>query len=108
RAAAELTPDPDSPPAWRRRVIWLERLDAVGEFDQVRRLSDKWALHAPVELRGRVTALRAECEANLETASSLWAGAFADLAGSDPARAARAAIKWAVRSFMAGGQVQAA
>ena len=59
RSAAELTPDPDSPDAWRRRIYWLERLDAAGEFDQVRRLGEKWAVDVPVSLRGRLTAVRA-------------------------------------------------
>ena len=36
RSAAGLTPDPDG---WRRRILWLERLYAAGEFDQVRRLA---------------------------------------------------------------------
>ena len=47
QAAAELTPDPDSLPAWRRRISWLERLDAAAEFEQVRRLGEKWAPHVP-------------------------------------------------------------
>jgi hypothetical protein len=39
RMAAELTPDPHSAQAWRRRIFWLERLNVAGEFDQVRRPS---------------------------------------------------------------------
>ena len=60
RSAAELTPDPDSPDGWRRRIVWLERLDAAGEFDQVRRLGEKWALDVPLSWRGRLTAVRAD------------------------------------------------
>jgi hypothetical protein len=38
--AAELTPDPDSLQAWERRVSWLERLEAAGEFEQARSLGE--------------------------------------------------------------------
>ena len=43
RMAVQLTPDPDSLNAWRRRISWVERLYAAGEFDQVRHLGEKWA-----------------------------------------------------------------
>ena len=88
RMAAGLTPDPDGPDAWRRRIIWLERLDAAGEFDQVRRLGEKWAPHVPVVLRGQLTAVRAGVETDLEARCALLAEAFEDLAGRDPGRAA--------------------
>ena len=61
QTAADLTPDPDGPDGWRRRIVWLERLDAAGEFDQVRRLGEKWAPDVPVSWRGQLTAVRAEC-----------------------------------------------
>ena len=89
RSAAELTPDPDSPDAWRRRILWLERLDAAGEFDQVRRLGEKWAVDVPVSLRGQLTAVRANVETDVESACRLYTEAFEDLAGRDPARAVR-------------------
>jgi DNA-binding CsgD family transcriptional regulator len=92
RSAAELTRDPASPDGWRRRIYWLERLDAAGEFDQVRRLGEKWALDVPLSWRGRLTAVRARAEADAESACRLWAKAFEDLAGRDPARAARVGI----------------
>ena len=81
RSAAELTPDPDGPEAWRRRIYWLERLDAAGEFDQVRRLGEKWVLGVPVSLRGRLAAVRANVETDAESAYGLLAEAFEDLAG---------------------------
>src|SRR5215470_5218909 len=81
RSAAELTPDPDGPDAWRRRIYWLERLDAAGEFDQVRRLGEKWVLGVPVSLRGRLAAVRANVETDAESAYGLLAEAFEDLAG---------------------------
>jgi DNA-binding CsgD family transcriptional regulator len=89
-SAADLTPDPDGPDAWQRRIYWLERLDAAGEFDQVRRLGEKWAVDVPVSLRGRLTAVRAGVEADAESSCRLYCEAFEDLAGRDPARAARA------------------
>ena len=70
--------------------MWLERLDAAGEFDQVRRLGEKWALDVPVSWRGRLTAVRADVEADAEFACRLYTEAFEDLAGRDPARAVRA------------------
>jgi DNA-binding CsgD family transcriptional regulator len=91
QAAAELTPDPDSLPAWRRRISWLERLVAAAEFEQVRGLGEKWAPHVPISLRGRLSAARADVEkTDLEAACGLYGDAFTDLAGRDPARAARA------------------
>jgi DNA-binding CsgD family transcriptional regulator len=89
-SAADLTPDPGSPEGWRRRIYWLERLDAAGEFDQVRRLGEKWAVDVPVSLRGRLTAVRAGVEADAESSGRLYSEAFEDLAGRDLARAARA------------------
>ncbi len=86
--AAQLSPDPDSPHAWRRRMSWLERLYAVGEYEQVRRLSEKWVLDVPQSQRGRLTALRAHVEDDFETMCVLLADAFDDFAGRDPARAA--------------------
>ena len=88
QAAAELSPDPESLPAWQRRISWLERLVAAGEFEQVRRLGEKWAVGVPAALRGRLTALRASVETDLEAACGLFAEAFTELAGRDPARAA--------------------
>jgi hypothetical protein len=38
--------------------VWLERLNTAGEFDQVRRLGEKWALDVPPSWRGRLTAVR--------------------------------------------------
>jgi len=90
RSAADLTPDPDGPDVWRRRIYWLERLDAASEFDQVRRLGEKWAVGVPVSLRGRLAAVRANVKTDAESAYSLLAEAFEDLAGPDPARAVRA------------------
>jgi DNA-binding CsgD family transcriptional regulator len=89
RAAAGLTPDPDSHQAWYRRVVWLDRLATAGEYEQVRRLGEKWAVQVPAPLRGQLTALRAFVEADLEVACALHAEAFRDLAGRDPARAAQ-------------------
>ncbi len=94
-AAARLTPDPDSLRAWQRRIMWLELLDAASEFDQVRRLGEKWAPHVPVALRGQLTAVRAAVEDDTEAACGLFAEAFADLAGSDPARAAQVGTRMA-------------
>ena len=94
-AAADLTPAPDSLPAWRRRVSWLERLVAAAEFEQVRQLGEKWAPHIPVSLRGRLAAVRADVEkTDLETACRFYSQAFADLAGRDPAQAAQAGARW--------------
>ncbi len=94
-AAAELTPDPDSLPAWQRRISWLEQLVAAAEFEQVRQLGEKWAPHVPVSLRGRLTVVRADVEkTDIETACRLYGEAFADLAGRDPARAAQAGTRW--------------
>jgi DNA-binding CsgD family transcriptional regulator len=87
-AAAELTPDPDSLAAWRRRIMWLERLEAIGEFDQVRQQGEKWAPQVPLPARGQLTAVRATVEPDFEAAQVLWAEAFADLADRDPVRAA--------------------
>ena len=89
KEAAALTPDPGSPDGWRRRIVWLERLYAAGEFDQVRRLGQKWALDVPVSLRGRLTAVRADVEGDVGSACRLYTEAFEDLAGRDPARAVR-------------------
>jgi hypothetical protein len=88
--AVELTPDPDSLQAWERRIFWLERLEAAGEFEQVRALGEKWALGVPVVLRGWLTAVRASVETDVEAICRLCAEAFEDLAGRDPARAAAA------------------
>jgi DNA-binding CsgD family transcriptional regulator len=94
QAAAELTPGPDSLPAWRRRIRWLERLLDAGEYEQARRLSEKWAVHVPPLLRGRLTAVRANVETDIEAACRFYSEAFADLAGRDPARAAEAGTRW--------------
>lgn len=88
RMAAELTPAPDSPQGWRRRVAWPEKLHAAGEYEQVRRLGEQWVLDVPVSLRGRLTEVRAHVEADVEGMCGLLADAFEDLAGRDPARAA--------------------
>jgi DNA-binding CsgD family transcriptional regulator/tetratricopeptide (TPR) repeat protein len=90
QVAADLTPDPDSLPAWRRRISWLERLVTAGEYEQARQLSEKWAPHVPPTLRGRLTVVRAGVEIDIEAACGLYAEAFAHLAGRDPARAADA------------------
>jgi DNA-binding CsgD family transcriptional regulator len=93
--AVELTPDADSLPAWRRRISWLERLAAAAEFEQARQLSEKWAVHVPPSLRGRLTVVRADVEkTDIEAASRFYGEAFADLAGRDPARAAQAGARW--------------
>ena len=95
QAAAELTPDPDSLPAWRRRISWLERLVAAAEFEQARQLGEKWAAHVPPSLRGRLTVVRADVEkTDIEAACRFYGEAFADLAGRDPARAAQAGARW--------------
>jgi hypothetical protein len=88
-AAAQLTPDPDSQQAWQRRIRWLERLEAAAEFDQVQQLGEKWARSAPAALRGRLTAVRARVVHNTEAGWVLGAEAFEDLAGNDPAGAAK-------------------
>ena len=88
--AAELTPNQDSPQGWRRRISWLERLEAAGEFEQVRQLSEKWAMTVPASARGWLTAVRASVGTNNEAICRLCAEAFEDLAGRDPARAAAA------------------
>jgi hypothetical protein len=85
RVAARLIPDPDGISAWRRRIIWLERLAPASEFDQERRLGEKWAPLVPAALRGRLAAARAGVETDVEAA---FADAFQNLAGKDPARAA--------------------
>ncbi len=108
KAAAGLTPDPDGPAAWQRRLLWLEQLNAASEFEQVRRLGEKWALDVPVSLRGQLTALRAEVEPDLETSCGLLAEAFDELAGRDPARAARVGIHLGSNRFQLLGQVDAA
>jgi len=100
QAAAELTPDPDSLPAWRRRISWLEWLDAAGEYEQARRLSEKWAMHIPIPLRGRFTAVRAHVEADITVACGLYAEAFTELAGHDPARAAEAGTEMCFSLFL--------
>jgi DNA-binding CsgD family transcriptional regulator len=92
KEAAALTPESDGLDGWRRRIYWLERLDAASEYDQVRRLGEKWAVDVPRTWRGRLAAVRAKAEADAESACRLWAEAFEDLAGRDPARAARVGI----------------
>ncbi len=68
---------------------------AAAEFEQVRQLGEKWAVHVPAALRGRLAAVRADVEkADLETACRLYGEAFAELAGRDPARAAQAGARW--------------
>jgi DNA-binding CsgD family transcriptional regulator len=95
QAAAELTPDPDSLLAWRRRVSWLEWLVAASEYEQGRQLSEKWAMRVPPPLRGRLTVIRADVDkTDIEAASRFYGEAFADLAGRDPARAAQAGARW--------------
>ena len=42
----------------------------LGEFDQVRRLGEKWAVDVPASLRGQLTAMRAEVEADVEAAAA--------------------------------------
>jgi DNA-binding CsgD family transcriptional regulator len=108
RSAAELTPDPDSPDAWRRRIMWLERLDVAGEFDQVRRLGEKWALDVPLSWRGQLTAVRAEAEIDMEYACRLYTEAFEDLAGRDPARAVRVGTWMCVQLGLFMGQLDEA
>ena len=83
KKAAGLTPDPDGPDAWRRRILWLERLEAAAEFDQVRQLGEKWAVHVPVSWRGQLNIIRANVATDVESACSLYAEAFEDLAGQD-------------------------
>ena len=96
RAAVGLTPDPDSDQEWHRRIVWLERLDAAGEYEQVRRLGDKWAPQVPATLRGQLTAVRAHVQTDFEAASALLAEAFQELTGRDPARAAQVGMQMAV------------
>ena len=88
-AAVQLTPDPDGQQAWQRRIRWLERLEAASEFDQVQRLGEKWALNVPAALRGRLTAVRANVADDNEASWVMFAEAFEDLAGNDPAGAAK-------------------
>jgi DNA-binding CsgD family transcriptional regulator len=88
-AAAQLTPDPDGQQAWQRRIRWLERLEAASEYGQVQQLSEEWAPSVPAALRGRLTAVRAFVEGDTEAAWALLAEAFEDLAGNDPAGAAK-------------------
>jgi DNA-binding CsgD family transcriptional regulator len=87
--AAGLTPDPAGPDGWRRRIYWLERLDAAGEFDQVRRLGEKWVADVPSSWRGQLAAVRANVEPGVEFSCRLYTEAFEDLAGRDPVRAVR-------------------
>jgi hypothetical protein len=96
QAAAELTPDPDSLPAWRRRISWLELMNTATEFEQVRSLGEKWAPHVPPSLRGRLAAVRAAVavQADIEVACQFYGEAFAELAGRDPAQAAQAGGNW--------------
>ena len=94
--AAELTPVPDSLQGWRRRISWLERLEVAGEFEQVRQLSEKWATNVPVSLRGRLTAVQADVETDVEAICRMYAEAFEDLAGRDPARAAEAGTQMCI------------
>ena len=89
QAAAQLTPDQGGLMAWRRRVRWLERLAAAGERDLVRQLSEEWAPDVPVAIRGQLTAVRADVATDMETVCALLTEAIADLADSDPLRAAR-------------------
>ena len=107
-AAAGLTPDPESASAWRRRLLRLEQLNAAGEFEQVRRLGEKWALGVPISLRGQLTTLRAAVEPDFSIACRLYAEAFDDLAGRDPARAARVSIYLGSARFQWLGRVDAA
>ncbi len=96
QAAVDLTPDPGSHQAWHRRVVWLERLAAAGEHEQVRRLGEKWAPQVPASLRGQLTALRAHVQTDFEAAFALDAEAFQELAGRDPARAAQVGMEIAI------------
>ena len=73
QAAAELTPNPDSELAWRRRLQWLYQLNAAAEFEQVRQLGEKWAPHIPISLRGYLNEVRAEVEVDVETGCGLFA-----------------------------------
>ena len=106
RSAADLTPDPDSSNAWRRRIYWLERLDAAGEFDQVRRLGEKWAVDVPVSWWGPLTAVRANAETDLESACRLWTAAFENLTGRDPARAAQVGILMCIQLGVILGRLE--
>ena len=60
----------------------------------MRRLGEKWALGVPTSLRGQLTTLRAAVEPDFSIACRLYAEAFDDLAGRDPAHAARVASIW--------------
>ena len=100
QAAAELTPNPDSELAWRRRLQWLYQLNAAAEFEQVRQLGEKWAPHIPISLRGYLNEVRAEVEVDVETGCGLFAQAFDDLADRDPARAAHVARELGFASFL--------
>ena len=108
QAAAELTPNPDSLPAWQRRLLWLDQLNSTGEFEQVRSLGEKWVPHIPISLRGYLNELRAAVEPDFETGCSLLAAAFDDLADRDPARAAHVGIHLGLGRFMLLGPVDAA
>jgi DNA-binding CsgD family transcriptional regulator len=88
KMAAQLTPGLDSLDGWRRRIVWLERLEAAAEFDQVQQLGTQWAPHVPAALRGRLAATLAATEHDAEATCGLLARAFQDMAGTDPARAA--------------------
>ena len=90
RSAAELTPDPDSQPAWRRRITGLERLVAASEFDQVRRSGRKMGAACPRRAARAADRRTRGCrEATSRRRADLYAEAFQDLAGNDPARAAQ-------------------
>jgi len=108
QAAAELTPDPDSLHAWQRRLQWLYQLDAATEFEQVRRLGEKWAPHIPISLRGYLNEVRAEVEVDAETGCGFLAQAFDDLADRDPRRAAHVARELGFASFQWHRRVDAA
>lgn len=109
QAAAGLTPGPDGLDAWRRRLLWLDQLVTTSEFDQARLLGEKWAPQVPVQLRGQLTALRAIVKTDdIEAACRLLAEAFADLAGRDPARAARAGARIGVNLGVLLGRLEEA
>ena len=70
-------------------------LKRPGEYEQVRRLGEKWALDVPV-VAARAAHRRARgCGDRRRTACRLLAEAFEDLAGRDPARAARVGTQYA-------------
>lgn len=106
--AVALTPDADGPEAWRRRISWLERLAVVGEYDQVRRLGEKWVMEVPVPLRGRLSAVRAKAEPDAEAACGLLAEAFAGLADRDPSRAAEAGAEMCIALGVVMGRLEEA